>query len=86
MKRGLEDFPIEETNYQRFLPKIQEIVGKKELYDSVKESQLSYAKLSEYMGTRDFKEISAIEKFALVTDIMFQIEKKNEQQKFRTFS
>ncbi len=86
MKRGLEDLPVEETNYQRFLPKIQEIVGEKKVYSFLNDAQLSYAKLSEYMDTRDFKEISAIEKFALVTDIMFQIEKKNEQQKFRTFS
>ncbi len=80
MKRGLEDFPAENTNYQRFLPKIQEIVGEKEFYDSSNEAQLSYAKLGEYMNTSDFKRNSSIEKFALVTDVMFQIEKKNRSK------
>lgn len=84
-KRGLDDIPIEETNYQKFTSKIQEIVGEKEHYTLPHEAHLSYVKLDEYMKTSEFRESSPIEKFALFTDVMFKVEKKNEQQKFRTF-
>jgi len=77
----IEGIPIEETNkYKRFIPKIQEIVGEKEHYDSPhKEARSSYEKLNNYMGTPEFRESSPIEKSAIIADVMFKIENKSEQ-------
>jgi len=81
IKIRLECTPIEETNkYQRFISKIQEIVGEKEHYDSPhKEARSSYEKLNTYIGTSEFRESSPIEKSAIIADVMFRIENKSEQ-------